>query len=488
MSVKKAVPVSIVLLLLTLTIGNVKVVSSNDTLTKDITFTSSQYTEHDPFVIESDAELTEQGWPGNGTEENPYLIEGLSIKSDSSASCIRISNTRKHVLLRDCGIQTESESHYNYGIYLVNTENITIERCEINYDHRGIWVEESSGIEIRMNVIVPNSIESYGNGIFLYRSFDCKILANEIGTYRYDIYTWSDGIEVLESNNCSFSDNRIIGHARSVEVLDSNYSEITENTMHSCHYGIYLSGSNQSQITKNTIYLASYVGVVIRTSSNASIYSNHVGWNTINAQENGTSNQWDDGISEGNYWSDYSGEGTYIIDGSASSVDHFPSLWNEDVFGPEFQCPYFPNWVGTTVMLAPGYTWGRIDSYLISVNVTDPAGVDCVQMVRKASLSNGYYEWINYTMKHDPLLNNPNRYTYNCSFQEHGDIVNFYFTANDTLGNWNITTDYWLESRVIVKVPSTSVDVLDSIFLNPIVFSGMIGGIIVLILLYRHRK
>ena len=42
------------------------------------------YTLHEPISIRGDsdfiAQATTEGWPGNGTEECPYIIEGYEIK------------------------------------------------------------------------------------------------------------------------------------------------------------------------------------------------------------------------------------------------------------------------------------------------------------------------------------------------------------------------------------------------------------------------
>jgi len=100
LSWKKAVSVSLVLLLLILTIGNVKVVAPNNTPIEAIAFTSSQYTEHNPITITSNADLASQGFPGNGSASNPYLIEGYSI--ETSGECISISDTDVSVLIRNC--------------------------------------------------------------------------------------------------------------------------------------------------------------------------------------------------------------------------------------------------------------------------------------------------------------------------------------------------------------------------------------------------
>ncbi|MBS3794064.1 MAG: hypothetical protein KGY80_04160, partial [Candidatus Thorarchaeota archaeon] len=38
---------------------------------------TASYAKHDPIIITSNADFESQEWPGNGTQEDPYLIEGL---------------------------------------------------------------------------------------------------------------------------------------------------------------------------------------------------------------------------------------------------------------------------------------------------------------------------------------------------------------------------------------------------------------------------
>ena len=39
----------------------------------------ADYEEHDPILITCDDDFSSQGWPGSGTPEAPYVIEGLSM-------------------------------------------------------------------------------------------------------------------------------------------------------------------------------------------------------------------------------------------------------------------------------------------------------------------------------------------------------------------------------------------------------------------------
>ena len=107
MSVKKSVSVTLILLLLILMIGNIDAMAPNDTINQEPPFIPSQYVEHDPIIIRSDTDFVEQGLPGNGTEEEPYLIEGILINDEIDSLSIGILNTRMFVEVRDCKIQKD---------------------------------------------------------------------------------------------------------------------------------------------------------------------------------------------------------------------------------------------------------------------------------------------------------------------------------------------------------------------------------------------
>ncbi|MHA1637656.1 MAG: right-handed parallel beta-helix repeat-containing protein, partial [Candidatus Thorarchaeota archaeon] len=461
----RALFVSIGVLMLVLPIGNTGTLTSNETINFESTFTSSQYVEHDPILIESDEDFIEQGWPGSGTKYDPYLIEGYLISS------IEIFNTRTHVLIRHCIF---------LGISASNVTNLIVEKCQFQQ----FFAMNLEGCEISNNIVDGRT------GISIYESTDCYIFGNLCNPSEPPTTVNSGAISLQNSNRCTIERNTISGYRDAIHIVESKYSQVINNRIfRNRELGIFLGDSFHALIFNNTVYSNMREGISLVGSSNTTVHSNYLGGNRLNAWDGyGVSNQWDDGVSRGNFWDDYSVSEVYEIEGSTNSSDRFPSLWPLDLWGPEFHCPYFHNYIGIHIMLAEGTKWGHMDSYLISVNVTDPAGVDCVQLVKKASLSDEVPEWINYPMQHDPIPNNPDRYTYNVSFQEHGSRLNFYFIANDTLGNWNITRDYWLESKIIVRIPSTPVDELESITSNPFVFSGIFGGILALVALYLYKR
>jgi len=66
------------------------------------------YTPHDPIAIDGDGNFTDtalaEGWAGDGSSQNPYIIEGLEIKGPDSWACISIANTIMNFTIQDCNL------------------------------------------------------------------------------------------------------------------------------------------------------------------------------------------------------------------------------------------------------------------------------------------------------------------------------------------------------------------------------------------------
>ena len=99
------------------------------------------YTPHNPIVITSNQDFEEQGWSGNGTEVNPYLISDLNISSDQE--CILILETTVHFVIRDCWLYDSPLS-----IRFENVQNGIIEKCQISEVDTGIVFRNSLNCSI----------------------------------------------------------------------------------------------------------------------------------------------------------------------------------------------------------------------------------------------------------------------------------------------------------------------------------------------------
>ncbi len=77
------------------------------------------YITHSPITITSNADFVSQGFSGNGTAEDPYVIEGYNITT--TGDCISIQDTDVYFIIRDC-LLTAGTS--NDGTVEINSENI----------------------------------------------------------------------------------------------------------------------------------------------------------------------------------------------------------------------------------------------------------------------------------------------------------------------------------------------------------------------------
>ncbi|MFX0102282.1 MAG: hypothetical protein ACFFCS_22145, partial [Candidatus Hodarchaeota archaeon] len=72
---------------------------------------------------------------GNGSEENPWIIENVKIQPDDTDGIV-IQDTNDHFILRNCWVwDVESMNWDNHhGIYLINVTNGRIEDCKVTPD------------------------------------------------------------------------------------------------------------------------------------------------------------------------------------------------------------------------------------------------------------------------------------------------------------------------------------------------------------------
>ncbi|MFW9926537.1 MAG: NosD domain-containing protein, partial [Candidatus Thorarchaeota archaeon] len=218
-------------------------------------FTVSQgieLTEHDPISITDDSQFSEMGFPGSGTNEDPYVIDDLVIVDEDS--CIRISGTISFFTIRNCFLTCP-----NAGvIQLENVYNGIIEDCRIEGGEFGISFRNCGYIEI-VGTIISGSLPA--------------------------------GIKVSDSNyNISISHNRIFG----------------------CETGIFVENTENCIIHMNRIYYNRFGIHLVEDTYNNIITQNSLGWNNNqgnrfgdnidggNAHDSGSNNYWD-----GNSWSDY---------------------------------------------------------------------------------------------------------------------------------------------------------------------------------------
>jgi parallel beta-helix repeat protein len=114
------------------------------------------YTPHAPIFIDGNSHFAVlaayEGWVGNGTEGNPYIIEGYDIDSLFDVG-IELNSTTVHFIVRDSLIRNSW-----VGIIFKSVTNGTISNCTIQDNWWGAFIKESHGIKITKNNFSENLI------------------------------------------------------------------------------------------------------------------------------------------------------------------------------------------------------------------------------------------------------------------------------------------------------------------------------------------
>ncbi len=212
----------LILLILTLSIYalnvNVQITAEENSYRPN----SLELTPHDPIEIISDSDF--EFFPGTGTEEGPYLIEGYNI-STTAFSGIYIAYTTKHFVIRNCYVDAEV--------------------C-------GIYIDDvADGTAIVINNTCSNNVAGYG------------------------IYLWGSGSSTVANNTCSNNDQGIL--------LDySDNSTVTNNTCNNNYHGIYLGDSGSSTVANNTCNNHNGDGIRLSSSGSSTVANNTCSNNNAN--------------------------------------------------------------------------------------------------------------------------------------------------------------------------------------------------------------
>jgi len=202
---------------------------------------------HRAIVITNDYEFTAENGvcSGEGTIDDPYIIEGWRIDAGFDDYGIRIHGTTRAFIIRNVEISGAAKA----GIYLSYVKNGTIENCTLVANWVGVSLSFSSLIRIS-----DCAFEQNVDGIHLYFARDNQILGNTFS--RNDTSIWLDA---------------------------SNENEIIDNLIADSHMGAYLNlGSEGNRFVDNAFV--------------DNLHNAHCD----------APNLWDDGT-VGNYWSDFEG-------------------------------------------------------------------------------------------------------------------------------------------------------------------------------------
>jgi parallel beta-helix repeat protein len=240
-------------------------------------WTTTTYTPHDAISITSDEEFNsmaiDEGWSGDGTAENPYIITGFLL-TDPTTQPFRIWHTRVHWIFRDNIV----EGGVLCGIYIVNTTNGILENNIVRNRHNGMAFRNVVNLTITQNSIYNNSAHAME---FLEDSIGIVIENNQIEDNRYS------GIQIPSVIGC----------------------EIIGNTIQdSAGYGLYLSSPTSNNTIMENSFIRNGEGCQAfdSGSDNSIIFNYYSDWTTPDLDSNSIVDE------------------PYLIDGTTDSSDSYP--------------------------------------------------------------------------------------------------------------------------------------------------------------------
>ena len=193
--------------------------SDSDVQMRSEVFATSTYIEHGTISINGNNDFnntaTTEGWLGNGSIDNPFIIEGLNITASTTVTLVQIQNTDVYFQINDSLLVGES-----YGIYLRNVDHGVIANNTFISNNPGIFLEMAEN-----NTIYNNTFSDCTTGIQIY-DLACNntILNNTIVDARYGIYSYFGSNSIMNNvfTNCGI-------YLTGSRVIDYVQNEVANN-------------------------------------------------------------------------------------------------------------------------------------------------------------------------------------------------------------------------------------------------------------------
>ncbi len=408
-----------------------------------------------PIMITSDADLLI--FPGNGTYDNPYRIEGYSISDSGSLPCISISNTTLWVLIQNCTLTNSTSAAIDLkslanvivrnvscqntvnGIRLNNVVNVSVESSTFKNCDLGVSIINSDNCQILNNTVLQGS-----TGVHLSGTSEIRVSHNLI----QDMV--SQGIYI--DNNLNLIDNNtLVNNTVGIEFKNGNSNMIYQNELFNCSYGVFSIDSMYCDISNNTFMDIKYGVYLYQGNAGYSI-----SWNAF--YPSGELTVFDD-MPENHffynfYWdydgSDHDNDGIgdtpYAIAGSGNNQDVSP-LMNPPGSVVNDTKPPNVYWDQPFEKLEYG------EEMLVNPTIIDVNGVKSAVL----SFNNGADQWFNISMTSKGIKWQATIPAYS------SDVVIVYrIYSCDGKDNWGVAGD-WSYS---VARDAYSPQVIDSVFLG----------------------
>ena len=179
---------------------------------------------------------------GAGSEEDPYIIEGIHVTNENMSAHISIE-TAEYFIIRNVTVSNYAKPYGHHifaGIYIGKGEYGLIDNCTIINCSHGISLAEAKDSLKITNCKFIGSHNDTDTGL------GCAILIHEakgVNISYNDIYNYYTGIVIYDAEDISIENN----------TIQTNFGYTSQG-------GIYFCGVNDSIIVNNSLYGCEFGG------------------------------------------------------------------------------------------------------------------------------------------------------------------------------------------------------------------------------------
>lgn len=275
-----------------------------------------------------------ENWPGEGTADDPYIIENLTFLAKDEEVSFYIANTSCHFIINNCTFNGDEPEGYQYGssgigISCVNGTSGRITNISCNYLSKGVEL-----IQFNYSQLINIHGNLGSRAVMITRSSDD--LVERVSGYSYVgprlIITQSNNVTISNTSGstqggCTLS----LSYSRDVTICDCDFSSMhgygmdinycddvcVENCIMNTFDSMFVTGSNNNTFQNNTLrYVYLYV------SNDNSFLNNR---NLVLAMEGSDRN-----VIGGNKISNLGLEGVRMAGSS------FNAIYNNSIEGPVY--------------------------------------------------------------------------------------------------------------------------------------------------------
>ncbi len=227
---------------------------------------------------------------GNGSVDNPYVIENKTIDAGTTGSCIFIQGTDAHLVIQNCTLSGSGSLMFeDAAITIISCSNITVqENVFLNNGYNGVYLQQASFCNISSNNFTTGL-----KAMYLDTCLQCTVSGNRAFQHLYGLQVYyshwntvsgnslaggSGGcaIDFYHSDHNAIVNNTLVDGDGVVALRVSNYNDISGNVIADGFIGVDIVDSNSNNISRNDFINYPMTAVHVRNCDTTRIVNNQL--------------------------------------------------------------------------------------------------------------------------------------------------------------------------------------------------------------------